>query len=97
MNLFEPADGSSVLKLGNWQEIIPAEEEAVGVVPHASVNNRDEGLYCKDLVPPAECTSNIRLAKIDFGRWPIIVIQNFMGKLSNRTRFLNGQKGKKIF
>ena len=80
MSLHEPADGSSALKLGNWQEILTDEEEANGVRPSKSHNNRDEGLFVKDLVPPADCTSNIRLAKINFAHWPIIVFTNFIGK-----------------
>ena len=80
MQLHEPTNGSSHLDLGNWEEILPEEEREAGVTPARSHDNRDEGLYCKDLVPPANCTSNIRLAKINFGHWPIIVLANFVGK-----------------
>lgn len=79
--LHEPTDGSSALKLGNWREILTEEEVANGVRPVQSVNNHDNGLFIKDLVPPADCTSNIRLAKINFAHWPIIVLANFCGKL----------------
>lgn len=80
VSLHEPADGSSALKLGNWQEILTDEEMANGVQPSRSTNNHDDGLFVKDLVPPADCTSNIRLAKINFAHWPMIVFTNFIGK-----------------
>ena len=78
--LHEPSDGNGHVKLGNWEEILSDEEKDAGVVPSRSSNDYDAGLYCKDLVKRADCTSNIRLAKINFGNWPIIVVANFMGE-----------------
>ena len=78
--LKEPSDGSSTLKLGNWEEILPDEEKDAGVVPARSVDDYDEGLYCKELAKPNECNSNIRLAVINVGNWPIVMYTNFVGK-----------------
>lgn len=83
MQLHEPADGSSHLSLGNWEEILTDDEQAAGVTAARSKDNFDEGLYCKNLVQPQNCTSNIRLAKINFKHWPIIVFTNFIGKYPN--------------
>ena len=78
--LSEPRDGSARVKLGNWEEILTDEEISAGVQPAKSKNNRDDGLYCKDLAPPSECTSNVRLAQLNVGHWPIIIFNNFIGK-----------------
>ena len=80
MQLHEPTNGSSHLELGNWEEILPEEEREARVQPARSHNDYDEGLFCKKLVPSTDCTSNIRLAKINFSNWPIIVFANFVGK-----------------
>ena len=83
-SLKEPRDGSAHVKLGNWEEILTDEEQAAGAQPSRSKDNRDDGLFCKDLAPPADCTSNVRLAQLNVGHWPIIVFTNFIGE-----RFLN--------
>ena len=81
-DLHEPADGSSRLKLGNWVELQSAIDNANGVEPARSTNNYDAGLFNSKLVPSADCTSNMRVAVIDFGGWPIKTVVNFKGKLS---------------
>ena len=81
-SLHEPADGSSRLKLGNWVELQSAVDNANGVEPARSTNNYDAGLFNSNLMPPADCTSNMRVAVIDFGGWPIKAVVNFQGKYS---------------
>ena len=78
-DLHEPTDGSSNLVLGNWVELLSADEQDAGVTPARSKDNYDEGMFTKNLAKPADCTSNMRLAVIDFRHWPIKVFLNFIG------------------
>ena len=80
-SLKEPRDGSAHVKLGNWEEILTEEEQAANVQPSRSKDDYDEGLFCKNLASPADCTSNVRLAQLNVGHWPIIVFTNLVGKL----------------
>ena len=82
IQLREPTDGSSHLQLGNWIELQSDFDNANGVVPSQSKNNFDAGLYKPELVPPEECTSNMRVAMLDLGNWPIIALMNFHGKFT---------------
>lgn len=78
--LKEPTDGSSHLQLGNWVELQSDFDNANGVEPSRSKDNYDAGLYKPELVPQEECTSNMRVAVLDMGNWPIKTIMNFQGK-----------------
>ena len=82
VQLHEPTDGSSHLRLGNWVELQSEFDNANGVPPSQSKDNYDAGLFKPDLVPPAQCTSNMRVAFLDMGNWPIIALMNFHGKFA---------------
>lgn len=79
VQLKEPTDGSSHIQMGNWVELQSEVENANGVEPSRSKDNFDAGLYKPELVPPEECTSNMRVAILDMGNWPIIAVANFHG------------------
>ena len=75
-----PSDARKSLKLGRWTEILSDEMKEAGVEPSTCSTLHDEGLFCKTLVPDAECGAEMRLAVLDFGDFTPTMLMNYVGK-----------------